>query len=130
MKTKLLINTLIASTFFVGIANARPGNGEQGGNRPNPEEMVAQLIVDHDLDETNTLDAAELEQALISMHAKRMERQQKMAKEGKGNGKERPSEEEMSAKLIEEFDADADGMLNSEELMQALKEMGPRHKRK
>ncbi|MCH6257608.1 EF-hand domain-containing protein [Puniceicoccaceae bacterium K14] len=121
MKTKLLISTVLATTLASGIAVARPG----GGERPDPEQMIAQMIAEHDLDESNTLSADELQAALTAMHQKRSERREQ--REMKENA-ERPAPEEISAQLLENFDTDGDSALNSEELFQAMAEMRPGRK--
>lgn len=121
MKTKLLITSLLASSLIGGIAIARPG-GEGGprGERPDPEVIVATLIADHDVNGTDTLNAEELEQALVAMHEKMEERRAKREKEVRGN---RPSPDKIATRLLGRFDADEDGALNSEELYQALEKM-------
>ncbi len=40
------------------------------GERPNPEDVVVEIVAEYDTNSDNAMDAAELESAIIGMHEK------------------------------------------------------------
>ncbi|MDQ8204575.1 hypothetical protein [Pelagicoccus sp. SDUM812003] len=131
MKTKLLIagGLVPLASIIAATASARPW----GPPPPPPpaEEVVVEFFTDYDTDESNTLTQQELATALQGMREKRME--QRAERPGKGLNNDRKGRgpigpEDLAARLIEDFDADEDAVLDSEELLNALSAMGRKHR--
>lgn len=133
MKIKLPILALACSLGINAYANPEQDGERRGGhNRPDPNEVVIELIADYDVSNDNTLDAAELTNGLQGLHEKRIaemkERREKRLAEnddeyaGKRSkkGPRNRDHSKAAAKMIEHFDSDGDQALNSEELLSAL----------
>ena len=143
MNIKLLATSLTCVFAIGASAFAAPekkgGNNRGGADRPNPEEIVVELIADYDTSRDNSLSADELASGLEGMHEKRIadmeaRRAERMANNGgdeaRGERPNRGSREmdhvEVAGNLLERFDGNTDGSLDSEELLQALKSMNNR----
>lgn len=142
MNTKLLAWGTLTIVSVTAISMARPGDGAFSG-RPDPEDIVAEIVATYDVNTDNLITSEELASAIVGMHEKRIEHMEALAdkrgshtdreRPGGPRGKrERPEPSEIAAKLLSDFDADADDALDTEELMGALDALhsnGPRGKR-
>ena len=138
MKSKIVTIITIAIITASASAFARPDRPHMG-ERPNPEDVVVEIVAEYDTNSDNVMDAAELESAIVGMHEKRVARMKEFAEargldgerlRGRGARKERgsPDPSTVASRLISDFDKDSDGVLDTEELMgavHALNSIGP-----
>ncbi|MEM9158231.1 MAG: hypothetical protein AAGB46_04210 [Verrucomicrobiota bacterium] len=142
MKTKLLTLAIIA-TSAGAIAIAKPGKGGPMGERPNPEDIVVELVADYDVNNDNALDQAELANGLVGMHEKRMAKMQEIREQRESEGgparprggfgerdRRGPEPSKIAGHMLVEFDADESGSLDTEELMAAVESMHDRKGRR
>ncbi len=101
------------------------------GERPNPEEVVVEIVAEYDFNSDNVMDAAELESAIVGIHEKRLARMKEFAEErgldgershGRRpeNGRGAPDPSQVASRLINDFDENSDEVLDTEELMGAV----------
>ncbi len=139
MNTKLIATATVGIAALATIANARPG-GERGAHRPNPEDVVAEIVADYDSNTDNLITSDELANAIVGMREKRIasfkeriEDSDRERPEGARAEREGPVPTEVASRLVERFDENGDANLDTEELMGVVKalhrEMGPKGKR-
>ncbi len=114
---------------------------------PDPETVVVDMFTDYDANENNSLDQAELVAALKGIREKhRAERQgnrprmgrpgpdgeppaDRPMKPGRGERRGPPPPEDIAPNLIQNFDTNGDGELNTEEMLAAMRSMHERGSR-
>ncbi len=142
MNTKLLALATIAFATTAASSFARH-EGKQFADRPDPEDIVAEIVAEYDVNEDNLITVDELESAIVGMHEKRIGHMKALAeKRGFDTDSERPHHprgdgfqpepSDIAAKLVAKFDNDGDEALDTEELMGAIDAMhrhGPKGKR-
>ncbi len=140
MNKKILTVGGVAIVVSTAIAFARPG-GDHRGERPNPEDIVVEIVADYDANEDNVINVAELESAIAGLHEKRMAKMKAFAEERdvdrprreREHGKrEMPEPSEIAARLVANFDETGDEALDTEELLSAVDALhngSPRGKR-
>lgn len=126
MKSMTLAFSAVAA-LALGTVNAEDGDKPRG-DRPSPKEIAERMIENHDEDGDDALNADELKAAHKARKQARKEAGKKRG-DGKGRGKgdgkgegrgerpERPTPED----IVEKFDKDGDGALNTKELSKAIK---------
>ena len=147
MNTKLLALSIIGIATTTVTSMARPEGGRPGGkpavDRPNPEDIVVEIVADYDLNTDNLINSEELAAAIEGLHEKRMEQMKAFAGKRGGNSDrerperprgsaDRPEPSDIAAKLVADFDTDGDAALNTEELfgaVNAMKHQGPKNRR-
>ncbi|MDE0769442.1 MAG: hypothetical protein OSB19_13745 [Opitutaceae bacterium] len=147
MNTKLLALSIIGIATTTVTSMARPEGGRPGGkpagDRPNPEDIVVEIVADYDLNTDNLINSEELAAAIEGLHEKRMEQMKAFAEKRGGNSDrerperprgraDRPEPSDIAAKLVADFDTDGDAALNTEELfgaVNAMKHQGPKNRR-
>ena len=139
MNSKLLIAGAIGTAALVVSAGARPG-GDRADHRPNPEDVVAEIVADYDANTDNLITSEELATAIVGMREKRISRMKERFDDSDRERPEHPRGDregreptEVAAKLVERFDENGDAALDTEELMGVVsalhREMGPKGKR-
>lgn len=125
---KILIPALIATLLAASAAVAQ--ENENRPLRPLPEDIVANMIVNYDADENNSLDKTELANALKGMRklhrehrARVRERHEQSQQETRPHRKPQKHVENQ----ISRFDKNNDHELNTEELLSMIDHM---HKRR
>ena len=126
MNTKLLaLGTLGIATVTIA-THARPG-GHRGEVRPDPENVVAEIVADYDANTDNLITSNELANAIVGMHEKRiaemkarLEDSDRERPESPRGNREKPEPTSVAAKLVERFDEDGDQRLNTVELFGAV----------
>ena len=130
MKSKIITIGTIAIITASASAFARPDRPHMG-ERPNPEDIVVEIVAEYDTNSDNVMDAAELESAIIGIHEKRVARMREFAEvrglygespSGRGARKERgsPNPSTVASRLISDFDKDNNEVLDTLELMRAV----------
>ncbi|NEQ66736.1 MAG: hypothetical protein F6K21_14765 [Symploca sp. SIO2D2] len=135
MKIRLLTSTLLATSIGT-MAFAKP----EKGDRPDPEEVVIELVSTYDIDENNALDEAELASGLEGLREQRRAKMKEMRekrraeiaegggdKRGPGKGR-RMDPSKVASHMIVQFDADDNDSLDSEELLEAMRFLHERRK--
>ncbi len=136
MNSKIITIGSIAIIAASASALAKP-NRSQMGERPNPEEAVVDIVAEFDANADNLMDVVELESAIIGMHEKRIARMKEIAAErgtdaerprrrGPDSEREAPNPSEIASRLVEDFDDNGDSVLDTEELMGALRALHSR----
>lgn len=131
MKKRILIFAGVALSLIVSTYASPEGDGK---SRPNPEERVARVLENNDADADGALNAAELEQFIVQMKEKRKEHIAKMrakheeqkAKGPHGESWKNRTDAERAERLLEKFDVDGSGSLDSAELFEAFVSMRDR----
>jgi len=135
---KITTIALIGAAIAGGaaIAQARPQGGPFAGpgGLPfglGPEDLVGAIFAKHDVNEDNQLDADEIAASVASGIERR-----KARFEERGFNRNRPDDFEppapvnIAARMIERHDANADGVLNTEEVLEIVKRpLGKRDRR-
>jgi len=135
MNTKIIASAIAIATSAVS-AVANP-EGSHRGERPNPEDLVVDIVTRYDVNTDNAIDVVELESAIVGIHEERVARMKEMAEErgleGKGprrRGSPRdraaPDPSRIATRLVSDFDEDGDEVLNTEELMGAVRALHSR----
>lgn len=130
MNSKIITIGSIAIITASASALARPDRSQMG-ERPNPEEAVADIVAEFDANSDNLMDVTELESAIVGIHEKRVARMKEIAEErgfdgerprrrGPQAGREVPEPSQIASRLVENFDDNGDSVLDTEELMGAL----------
>lgn len=126
MNWKLLTTATIGIAAFATFVQARPGAG-RAEHRPNPEEIVAEIVADYDANADNLIASDELASAIVGMREKRIARMKERIEdsdrerpEGLRGKRNTPEPTEIAGKLVERFDENGDAVLDIEELMGAV----------
>lgn len=128
-KITITIGTIALATSAISVL-ARPER-PQMGERPNPEDLVVEIVADYDSNTDNFIDVVELEAAIVGIHEKRMEKMKAFAESreldgdrprrgGPKGNREAPNPAEISSRLISDFDNNGDEVLDTEELLGAV----------
>lgn len=140
MNGKLIITGILTATTYTASVLGAP-DYDPNIDRPNPEEIVVNIVAEYDANADNLMNATELEAAIAGIHEKRKERieslfeERREDREGRRFGDRRgprrgpPPASEVAARLIENLDANGDEQLDTEEMrgaVRALKPKGPR----
>ncbi|MBL4575936.1 MAG: hypothetical protein JKY51_07540 [Opitutaceae bacterium] len=134
MKKRILIFAGVALSLIVSTYASPEGDGK---SRPNPEERVARVLENNDADADGALNAAELEQFIVQMKEKRKEHIAKMrakheeqkTKGPHGESWKNRTDAERAGRLLEKFDVDGSGSLDSAELLEAFRSLRDRKHR-
>lgn len=140
MNGKLIITGILIATTYIASVLGNPEN-DPNIDRPNPEEIVVDIVAEYDANADNHMNATELEAAIAGIHEKRKEKIESLVEERRGGREGRrlgdrrvprrrpPPASEVAARLIENLDANGDEQLDTEEMrgaVRALKPKGPR----
>ena len=112
MKRTLWTNLLLTLAFG-GLVTARPA-GEQS-QRPSAEDIATFVIEVYDVSGEGLVNEAELAAALVELHDQRPKRQ------GGNEGRSKPDHALAAQRVFALGDANADGQLNTSELVDGLK---------
>ena len=140
MQRKSSITGILITIAFAASASGNPEESHSH-ERPDPEEIVVNIVSEYDANADNLMSVTELESAVAGLHEKRKEAIDKLAEkrgeggEGRRFGDRRgprrgpPPASEVAARLMENHDANGDEQLDTEEMrgaVRALKPKGPR----
>ena len=140
MNRKLIITGILTTTTYAATVLANPEN-DLTIDRPDPEEIVVDIVAEYDANADNLMNATELEAAIVGIHEKRKEKIESFVEKRRGDREGRifgdrrgprrgpPPASEVAARLIENLDANGDEQLDTEEMrgaVRALKPIGPR----
>lgn len=130
MNTKILTSAIAITSIAVS-AVANP-EASHRGDRPSPEDLVVDIFTDYDANTDDVINVVELESALVGIHEKRVALMKERAAERgiDGDGPRRrgprgdraaPDPAKMAARMVADFDDNGDSVLDTEELMVAMK---------
>jgi len=129
-----LITVIAAATAYT--ASARPGGPgpRGGGGLPfglEPEDIVGAIFAKHDTNQDSVIDGTEIADAAEAKMAARQARA-----EERGRGLNRPDDfapptpEEIAARILENHDADENGSLSEEEVLDIVTQQNRNNRRK
>ncbi len=136
MNSKIITIGSIAIITASVSALARPDRSHMG-DRPSPEDVVADIVAEFDANADNLMDVVELESAIVGMHEKRIARMKEIVEErgidrerprrrGANREREAPNPSQIASRLVADFDDNSDSVLDTEELMGALRALHSR----
>lgn len=124
---QIIITTAIFATF-AAVASGFDGTprGDRRPGPPPPDKMAARIISDFDDDASLGVDTVELADALAFLHENRPPPPVEVEQAPEPPETRTPDHNRLAARLLEKFDHDQDGQLNSDELGEAFADLHER----